>query len=468
MNANSFALRVLTAALALGCLLGLSHLACILSFHVPFDPNEGWNAYFTQAALATGSPYPPAGGTMINNYPPLSFYVVGALARLVGDAIVAGRIIALIALFALALGIEAAARQMGCNRIEAAFAALFFTAGLMLTTDYAGMDDPQMLGHAIAAGGLVLGLREPRTPRAMVGAALLFTFAFFVKHNLVVLPAALALWFTLLDRRLAFTFVASGMVFALIGLGLFKDYFGFSLFSRLSSARLYDASNIWAGAKIWLAWSAIPLAGAAALYVRAKHDRHAVFCAIYATMGTLAGLYFLGGDGVDFNALFDADIALALGAGVAMNRLQFDPRQWFAAALYAIPLALCLWTLDAKWWRSDFWLHPMMEERASAAAEIALLRDAKGPVICEMLSLCYWAQKPATFDVFNMGEAYRTGARSDAELARAIAAKRYDIVQLEELSPFPLTPGIERALVTNYRIARRDDDRVFFVPNRGR
>jgi hypothetical protein len=164
MSADSWPLRLLTLALGVGCTLGLMHIVCVIGFHVPFDPNEGWNAAFTHLALSTGSPYPPPHSLLINNYPPLSFYLVGAISWETGDAIIAGRIVALASLFAVALGIETAARQMGCTRLEALFAALFFTAGLMLTTDYAGMDDPQLLGHAIAMGGLVLVLREPRTP----------------------------------------------------------------------------------------------------------------------------------------------------------------------------------------------------------------------------------------------------------------------------------------------------------------
>ncbi len=128
MTTDTLALRAVTAVLAAGVALGLMHIACVIGFHVPFDPNEGWNAYFAQAAAATGSPYPAAQSLMINNYPPLSFYLVGALARLTGDAVIAGRIVALASLFALALGIETAARRMGCDRLEAAFAALFFTA----------------------------------------------------------------------------------------------------------------------------------------------------------------------------------------------------------------------------------------------------------------------------------------------------------------------------------------------------
>ncbi len=41
---------------------------------------------------------------MIDNYPPLSFYFVGIVAKIVGDAVIAGRIVALAAFVALAGG----------------------------------------------------------------------------------------------------------------------------------------------------------------------------------------------------------------------------------------------------------------------------------------------------------------------------------------------------------------------------
>ncbi|HWD29572.1 MAG TPA: glycosyltransferase family 39 protein [Rhizomicrobium sp.] len=456
-------LHLLTLATAAGCVLGLMHIACTIGLHVPFDPNEGWNAYFTQAAMTTGSPYPPAQSAMVDNYPPLSFYIVGLVAKLAGDAVVAGRIVALAAFIALAAGIEACARTMGANRIEAVFAALFFSAGLMLTSDYVGMDDPQMLGHAIAIGGLWLVLREPRQPRDMVGAAALFAIAFFVKHNLVVLPLAVAIWLALLDRRLATTFAGSGAIFGLVGLGMFKQVFGFSLLSVIASPRSYDAASIWMSLRDWLMWSAIPLAGAAALFAAARRDAQAMFCVIYAAVATLAGIYFLGGAGVDANALFDADIALALCAALLLNRMP----AWSSAValLYAVPLAAGLWSLDAPWQTSAFWLRPMSDERVAADAQIALLKASPGPAICEMLSLCYWAGKPAGFDVFNMEQAYITKVRSDAALVRDIQVRRYGIVQLEELDPFPLTPAAHRALTANYRIVRQDDDRTFFAPN---
>jgi len=73
--------------------------AFAIGAHVPLDPNEGWNAYLAHAAV-TGAPLYPQ-GLMVNNYPPLSFYIVGALGTITGDPIVAGRLVSLISFFAL-------------------------------------------------------------------------------------------------------------------------------------------------------------------------------------------------------------------------------------------------------------------------------------------------------------------------------------------------------------------------------
>ncbi len=76
---------------------------------VPLDPNEGWNAYHTAAVLGGSPLYPDPSGYLVNNYPPLSFYVVAALGRLLGDTIVAGRILSLLSLAAIAISLYAAA-----------------------------------------------------------------------------------------------------------------------------------------------------------------------------------------------------------------------------------------------------------------------------------------------------------------------------------------------------------------------
>jgi hypothetical protein len=288
--------------------------------------------------------------------------------------------------------------------------------------------------------------------------------AFFIKHNLVVLPAALALWLLLADRRHAVMFIASGVIFLLIGLGLFKESFGVGLFTQIASARTYALANAWPVLLPWLSLSVVPLLGVVALFAIARRDRHAVLCAIYAIVAAAVGLFFLGGAGVDANALFDADIALALSAGVLMNRLGGQVWQGAAAGLFAIGPIIALSNLDADWRSTAFWLDPLAADRRAATQEIAMIRTARGPVLCEMLSLCYWAGKASEVDVFNIEQAYLTGARSEDDLAKQIGQRRFALIQFESLTPFPLTPRIHRAVESNYRVIRRDDDRVILAP----
>jgi len=78
---------------------GLIVPAMTLARFVPLDPNEGWNAFFSQIAMRAGVLYPePAGSPIINVYPPLSFYIVGVVGHLIGDNIFAGRTVALLSM----------------------------------------------------------------------------------------------------------------------------------------------------------------------------------------------------------------------------------------------------------------------------------------------------------------------------------------------------------------------------------
>ena len=57
---------------------------------------------------------------------------------------------------------------------------------------------------------------------------------------------------------------------------------------------------------------------------------------------------------------------------------------------------------------------------AKSARDIAFLKSRDGPALCDQLSLCLWAGKDAQVDVFNIGEAIKTGARDPAPLVGMI------------------------------------------------
>ncbi|MBW8852759.1 MAG: hypothetical protein JF604_00140, partial [Bradyrhizobium sp.] len=186
------------AATGLAVLWLLTRDILAIPAHVPLDPNEGWNAAHAFAAAL----YPPPQRLMVNNYPPLSFYLIRALVRHGGDPLIAGRWVSLAAFLGLCAGIGVVLRDMDCGIRGIACAILFFAALLLLASDYVGMDDPQLLGHALQIAALILLLRE-----RPISAALLFAASLFVKHNLLALPLASAAWLTLLDRRAGLAFL---------------------------------------------------------------------------------------------------------------------------------------------------------------------------------------------------------------------------------------------------------------------
>jgi hypothetical protein len=435
-------MRALNLLLAVACAMGLARAASLIFLHVPLDPNEGWNAYHAAAAIA-GTPLYPH-GPFVNNYPPLSFYAVGILG---GDHIFAGRIVSLTSLLAVAAAIFASLRAMEAPRGAALFGALWFVGGMLVFTDYVAMDDPQLLGHAAALAGLLLLLRGHAASAALAMAA-----ALFVKHNLVALPLASLAWLALTDRHKARGFAAAGIAAGALGLASFRLVYGVDLPAELVSPRLYSLSLMAESASSWLAWGGTAMLVTASLAF-ARSDRNTLLVALYALTSVLVGTAFSGGAGVDTNAWFDAAIAVALGSALALDGLSV--RAWHAPALAgAIVLPLIVGTALHEDW-------PGAED--SADSDIAFLREHGGPAICEMLSLCYWAGKPQTVDVFNLGQAYATKARSDDALVAQIAARRFGAIEFDSLDPFALTPRVKQAVLANYRIDHVDDNGVFLV-----
>ena len=451
--------------MTLFCGAGLWRAFAVVGLHVPLDPNEGWNAYHAMAAMSGTPLYPGPKNYLVNNYPPLSFYLVGMLGRFIGDYIVAGRIISLLSLGVVAFGIFAAAVRMGCKHIEAIFAALCFVGGMLTFTDYVGMDDPQLLAHAVATVSLLLLLREPRSMSRLCVAALLFVLAAFIKHNVIVMGAAAFVWFAVYDRRSALRLAALASAFLIVGLVLFRVIYGANLWAELNSPRTYSLEDLWDGFQSWLRWGLVPLAGLAVLAWSHWSDKYVRLCVFASAMGVVLGAVFLGGAGVDANVLFDADIALSLGIALFLNRLSGGWRSAVAAAAFVAPLILSGgFNAGGDWQGLSSWLDPMQPDARLAQRDIAFLQGRNGPALCEMLSFCYWAGKPASVDVFNIGEQFDTGARSDIPLSSMIRSRHFAVIQFDPDSPYSLGENVHNAVALTYRLDHTDDYGAFYVP----
>src|SRR5262249_3096728 len=94
--------------------------------NIEIQNNEGWNAYFADAAMVRMLLYPSADQLITNNYPPLSFYIVGLVGRFIGDPVLAGRLLSLVAVVAIATAIALSVRRLGGSAVAARISAAFF------------------------------------------------------------------------------------------------------------------------------------------------------------------------------------------------------------------------------------------------------------------------------------------------------------------------------------------------------
>ena len=460
---------VLVIVLATGVFSGLMRAALIAPLHVPLDPNEGWNAYHAAAAVGRGNPYPPPDSFMINNYPPLSFYIVGVLGSLVGDNVLAGRLLSLGAFAFLSACIAIVLRRLNVHWSATVFATLLFASTLLLASDYVGMDDPQLFGHALQFVGLLLLLQQPRNSMRVVASAGVFVAGCFIKHNLFPLPLASFVWLGLVDRQNAIRFAAALLTPSLIGLVIVRALLGVNLLHELNSARAFSFAQLAGEFRDWLPIAIFPLCALAWLRFAFAKDEVVSLVSLYSGISILSGFVLLGGAGVDVNAMFDADIALSLCVGLALSRtLAQTTAGWrVVAEIFAVlcvaPLAVI--ALRAQDWRDlSFWDSPMREDAAVATADIGFLRARSGPAMCEDLTFCYWAGKQATVNVFNLDQQFETGARDPAGFLRLIRTRYFRTIELDETDPFPFPKVVETVILRNYRLDHQDDEGSFFIP----
>ncbi len=436
---KALATSLLWGVLALMTLALLARNILAIPVLVPLDPNEGWNAAHALSLLAGHGLYPPPQSLMVNNYPPLSFYLVAALTKLTGDAVIAGRLLSLFAFLADCAAIALIVRQMALSLHAQWAAVLFFAATLLVASDYVGMNDPQLLGHAVQLFALLLLLRG----RPLAG-GVVFAASLFVKHNLLALPLAAAFWLWRQDAKQALRFALPGIGCVGLGLVVFRLVYGIGLWSVVGSSRLVSFANVESAVShLW--WAVLPL-GALLLLNHPKRD----FALTYAGAALLVGLAFSAGDGVDVNIFFDVCVACALALGLVAETNSAR------AALCALPLPLML---IAGFHDNNFFFTP--DFRNQSARDIAFLKSHPGPALCDQLSLCLWAGKGAQVDVFNIGEQLKTGARDPAALTQLIAARHFAALQLQDLDGLgPVRGAIEK----NYRADHSDDNGTFFTP----
>jgi hypothetical protein len=425
---NSQRVSILIALLGLIACLSIVWPIYRVFLDIEIDINEGWNAYFADAAMGQMPLYPSRDKLITNNYPPLSFYIVGGFGRLLGDTVLAGRILSLVAVAAIAVGVAVAIRQLGGTGVAATIGALYFIATMCrFFAVYVGMNDPQLLGQAVMTLGFVAFLRAADHNRGYVIPFLIMLIAGFIKHNIIVMPLTSAIWICIHQPRqtIKLGLMSVGVVAA--GFALCHEAYGPDFFANLTLPRVYNWKLAF-NAVGHLQWLAVGLAFW--FYAAGKlADPRIKLCNLFIVLGIVNFFFQKSSEGVACNAQFELVIGVSVGVGLAFAHIPSLPlaQHYKPEAIRALfLLAICLRLLASTNCQPvrllfDRRFHQEIAIRSAAMSDtVARIKATPGDVQSDTLA-CYRAGKPFAVDAFNCGQRMKTGNIPPDAIGKLIA-----------------------------------------------
>ncbi len=404
------------------------------SVPLEINVNEPWNAWHAHDAFAFDRLYPPRGALTLNNYPPLSFIVLHLLAPLFPNAIVAGRALSLLSILLTGAASYACAREIGAERRAAALGALWFVATVIrFLPEYAGMNDPNLLGLAVTAWAFYLFL-SARLASTIYVAFFLMAVAGLIKHNLLAVPLAALGYLALTRPGLALRSAVFGGAVCIMLAALALAAYGWSFVDDMTAPRhiywlrpfatlghLQWVALVW---PFWLVW------------LRSSDDVRAKRITVTLVVAGFVIWWLCKlGAGVNENVQFELVFATSLCVAVTVGALY---RYRLATPLGAVTLsavfclALLVRLLAAA--PNDPYLLLVSPDFRSAIAERAKIVESEvervraiaDPVSCSIHTVCYLAGKAYVFDQFSADQQIATGRATREQIAAEESGIRFE------------------------------------------
>jgi hypothetical protein len=476
------------AVLLLGFVLTLER-GLTIGFPFESNYNEGWNVYNTQRLINHELIYDD-NYWRVNNYPIGSFLIIGAVNFVVGDLLLSGRIVALIAFAAIGSLAAITTRRFGGNGADAAFgAACALGFCCLVAPGWIFVDDPQTLGEAVMLGGLVSYLSRPADRLCLLRTAFLIVTAGFIKHNIPAIPIAITLDLALRSpRRLPF-WLACCTGFFTGFLGVTQLVAGGAFFDHLLSPRIFTWYGIRYHLFKYLRLFKFPLL-AMVLGCRLVFPPHRFILAAWGLSSIFLASIFSGFEGASYNMFQDAAVFLGIAAGVLFYELRRAAAVGgrFAALFAGLAVLLVAQPILSRGPKavlqaihSGALLEANRQAEATFLSDAQFVADSRGPAICESLLLCYAAGKPFILDPFNSRQYILAGKLDERQLIRRIAAHDFGVIQLRgDICDDPATTSCHilhyrqkfnrftdetlYAVDRYYRIGRRSRYGAFYVP----
>ncbi|UFW75525.1 hypothetical protein [Bradyrhizobium sp. WU425] len=421
-------------------------------FLIELWPTESWNAYWQDAAAAGLPIYPDPQGLTGNNYPPLSFYAIGLLAKTLHvDPLYLGRWLSLAGLAALAFEISAAVWLLTGARVWGAAGALWYLAIMARnSTTYVGANDPQIAGLAIMGAALVWLLKRTAADRSPLAPLLLMVAGGFWKHNNIGIPIASIAWLFGSGNRFALKSTLASAAAAVAGLGACVVSFGPNFFPNMLAVRSYGMGTLLANVG-HLQWCALALLIWAVWAWSERRTTQAKFTALLIGAGLFSCLLQWLGHGVAGNAEFDLLFALGIGVGVVLAgsdasplalRIGVDRCRLLIVAALLFRLLASDRQETALVVASDAFRGTFAETERNLILQARQASSVPGNVACHTKLICRSAGKPFLIDEFKVEELLLTGNATRQEIAAKMEANNIQVFA----ETLPATPSPSTSL----------------------
>lgn len=463
----------------------ISVFACLAAFYLfrplvqlPFkigrDYNEGWNALHAENIFESNPLYPKYTDLTSNNYPPVSFYVYGGIGILLKDNIIAGRIVALFSFIIVSIMVMLSIKQFGGSNYHALVSGLFFIGYMADNHElYIAMNDPQWLGHCFQLTGFFFFLTSKQKGILFYLSILMIVISGMIKHNIISLPLAITAWLLIYDRPALLMWFFVSLVFLSSFLLIFSMLHGMDFIQAL----FVDCRNwdVWRFSKMveygftkMLGIVGLGVIGCLLLYP----SKYITLLILYSIISAAWGGFTFIREGTGYNAVYDFIIALTLIIGLLLNWLsESGPRFFFySQRLYVSVLIILILTLATnipkRYYQTKKTYRNISHESSVVADDIALLTSKEEPIICENLSLCYWANKDFKLDFSNTGQKIRSGIIDKNRLIDLFEQQYFSVIQLNNRAgENALTKDVNKQIFKYYKILRTSPySGVFLVP----
>jgi hypothetical protein len=399
------------------------------------NSNEGWNAFFDDAALGEMQLYPSPNQLITNNYPPLSFYIVGSLGKMLGDTILAGRLLSLLAIGVISFFIAQIIKQLSLTSGKLAdsfqgslIGVTYFIGTLTIFFKwYVGANDPQLLAQAIMIIGFFLFIKAMEQDRNYWIAIFVMVIAGFFKHNIITMPLTMMLWLVIQKKWKVFFFCSFfALSLILLGFAICLSVYGFNFYYNFTTPRT------WLLFKVIHAFSDLGALSVGLLFWFAaswKFRKESSICLVTLMIfiGLIVGFIQRLGNGVFVNAQFDLVIALSIGLGVIFTLLIRENS--YLLALGGVVAFVLFFFLEPSFLDifSPSYHKRLAESEQIMKEHIEMVRALPGDVFCESY-VAYRAGKPFAADALNVEERMRIG-----RLPKDTMTRRFMQHQLREV-----------------------------------